>query len=52
MVAVDVDVPDWNVDDLEVSKTADPRVQVGQFDPGKNKSADPVSRMMPNVCGL
>ena len=33
-----------NVDDFEVSKTGDPAVQVGQFEPGNHKSEDPVSR--------
>ena len=52
MVVAAVDGFFLNVDDEEVSKTADPRLQLGQSGPGKNKSEDPVSRTMLNVCGL
>ena len=41
-----------NVDDDEVSKMADPGVQVGQFGPGNHKSEDPVSRTTSNDWGL
>ena len=44
---LDVGVP-LNVDDVEVSNTGDPGVQVGQFGPGNHKSEDPVSRTTSN----
>jgi hypothetical protein len=47
---LDVGVP-LNVDDFEVSKTADPVVQVGQFELGNHKSEDPVSRTTSNDWG-
>jgi len=47
-----LDVADLNVDDLEVSNMADPRVQLGQLWPGNHKSEDPVSRTTLNSCAL
>ena len=44
---LDVGVP-RNVDDFEVSKMGDPRVQVRQFKVGNHKSEDPVSRTTSN----
>ena len=47
-----LDVTVLYVDDAEVLKMAEPRVQVGHDGPGNHKSEDPVSRTTPNDCGL